>query len=219
MNFIEELTPYIINFYYKSGRKFPWRDYRTPYSVYLSEILLQRTQARQVVPVFNLLIENYPDVFSLYNDFMVASNVMKSLGRFCRYEVCKHGLHYVIEKFNGNIPEDKDSLLSIPSIGTYIAAAIRIFGYGLHDTIIDTNVVRVLGRLYGLQITGEIRRKKYFIELAEKQSCCKDIVAYSYGILDFAFLICCSKKPLCDQCNFRLICKYYQKTIHSKKLN
>jgi len=211
---IKKLSPQIIKFYYNSGRNFPWRQNRTPYRVYLSEVLLQRTQASQVTPVFHALVEKYTSIYSLANNFKDASILMKSLGRFSRFKYFEKGLKYLTEHFDGQIPQSKKDLLSVPSIGPYIAAAIRIFSFDLKDTIIDTNIVRVLGRIYGLKITPETRRDKQFIELAERQVPDREIIAYSYGLLDFAFLVCHPKKPLCDLCKLISFCKYYNE--HNK---
>ncbi len=132
---------------------------------------------------------------------------MYSLGRFCRLVYFRKGLEYINNEFSGNIPLDRNQLLSIPGTGPYICAAVRVFGYNVRDTIIDANVVRVLGRINGIPITPEIRRRKSFIALAERYVPEQKSVEYSYGILDFAAEICGAVNPKCDLCELSFVCK------------
>lgn len=134
--------------------------------------------------------------------------MMHSLGRFIRLEYIRLGLDYLMEKHNGTIPFSQDELLKIPGVGPYISGAVRVFGFDLRDTIIDTNVVRVFGRIYGLEVNPETRRKKGFIKLAETHVPQKQFVEYSYGILDFAAAVCKTPKPLCLSCPISYLCSY-----------
>ena len=200
MTFEEEFSQYMINYYQEYGRQYPWRENRTPYRVYLSEMLLQRTRADQVVPVYEQLVKEYPDVRSLNSDFRRVTGIMQPLGRFVRLHYFQQGLEYLVNQYNGEIPAERKKLLSIPGTGSYIAAAVRVFGFGTKDTIIDANVVRVLGRIYGLQVNPETRRRKSFVELAAKHVPEEGFVEYSYGLLDFAAEVCNGGKPLCQFC-------------------
>lgn len=206
------ITEYIIDFYCREGRIFSWRQERTPYRVYLAEILLQRTRAEQVEPVFNYLISKCPDIKLLKKRFEEAKLAMRSLGRTCRLHYLESGLEYIIERYGGEIPVGKTELLSVPGIGDYVASAIRIFGFGVPDTIIDANVVRVFSRLYGLEADGETRRKRSFIEMAARHVPEVMFVEYSYGILDFAALVCRPLDPRCRECGMNIICEYKKKT-------
>jgi A/G-specific adenine glycosylase len=205
------VSSFLIDFYYSRGKKYPWRENRNPYRVYLSEILLQRTRADQVVPVFNRIISSCPDVYTLYMKFDELVPGMLSLGRMIRLKYFREGLEYIIKNYSGEIPSEKELLLKIPGVGEYIAAAIRVFGYGLPDVIIDTNVVRVLSRFHGLQPCSELRRKKYFIELAASYLPANNYVEYSYGLLDFAASVCKADRPHCDICDINFICEYSAK--------
>jgi A/G-specific adenine glycosylase len=206
MTFEEEFIQYMINYYQEHGRHYPWRKNRTPYRVYLSEMLLQRTRADQVVPVYERLIEEYPDIISLSSDFKRATDIMQPLGRFVRLQYFKQGLEYLLDQYDGEIPVERENLLSIPGTGLYIAGAVRVFGFGIKDTIVDANVVRVLGRIYGLQVNPETRRRKAFIELAAIHVPEEGFAEYSYGLLDFAAEVCRAYRPKCDICCFEGSC-------------
>lgn len=198
----------ICDYYLNCGREYPWRKNRTPYTVYVSEVLLQRTRASQVQPVYRKIIKKYPDAETLLRNFTAAAREMQTLGRNIRLHYFKQGLEYIVNNYSGVVPCDKKELLLIPGVGSYIAAAIRIFGYGCQDTIIDTNIVRVLCRIYSKKYDGETRRKKEFVRLAEKHSLHSRCVEYSYGILDFAADICKPFKPFCEKCFLKECCEY-----------
>jgi A/G-specific adenine glycosylase len=204
----EFLVGTMINYYLRHGRRYSWRNNRTPYQVYLSEMLLQRTKADQVEPVFNQLLATYPDLESLRVGFEEARVTMQPLGRFCRFKHFKSGLDYLITNCQGEIPADRGELLKIPGIGPYIAAAIRIFGFSLKDTLVDSNVVRFFCRFYGLEANPEIRRKKSFLELVSKHTPDEFYVEYAYGLLDFAAEICRPIRPNCNMCQLRNRCHF-----------
>lgn len=204
----EIITGFLIEFYRTKGRKYSWRYDRTPYRVYLSEIFLQRTRADQVEPVFNYIVSVCPDIKTLYNKFDEVFPAMLSLGRMIRLKYFKAGLEYIVKNYDGKIPAERKLLLAIPGVGGYIAAAIRVFGYNIPDVIIDTNVVRVLSRLHGLQPHSEARRKKYFVELAAGYLPASHYMEYSYGLLDFAASICKPTKPHCNVCEINFLCNY-----------
>lgn len=212
-----KISDRLISYFKEYGRVYSWRMARTPYKVYLSEMLLQRTRADQVEPVFKNLILLYPDIISLETNFEFAVTIMKPLGRFCRLDYFKKGLFCLVNDFGGMVPQSKEDLLNIPGIGHYIAAAIRIFGFGIRDVIIDTNVVRVFGRLYGLDVDPETRRNKIFIELVQQHVPEKFFVEYSYGLLDFARDICRPFKPMCSICMLGEFCRLFFEVIQAEK--
>lgn len=205
---IAEVTGFLIDYYLKEGRDYPWRRQRTPFRVYVSEILLQRTRADQVEPVFTYLMSRYPNVHLLSEGFEDARQAMLSLGRTCRLQHFKAGLECLVKNYGGEIPSDRQGLLAVPGIGDYIAAAIRIFGFGIPDVIVDTNVVRIMCRLYGLQPEPGMRRRKYFTELATRHVSFDWCAEYSYGLLDFAAKVCRPVRPRCAACGLRNLCEY-----------
>ncbi len=202
------ITDFLTDYYSRRGRSYSWRRNRTPFRVYLSEVLLQRTRADQVEPVFERLVHNYPSVHLLYANLNDAMPAMRSLGRPCRFRYLGAGLEYLITEHDGEIPAERQHLLAVPGIGSYICGAIRVFGFGIPDVIIDTNVVRVFSRLYGLRADPETRRRKWFLELATQHVSSDHCVEYSYGLLDFAAQVCRSGRPACDICGLKSLCEY-----------
>jgi A/G-specific adenine glycosylase len=107
------------------------------------------------------------------------------------------------------IPEDKEKLLELPGIGPYAASAFLSFHVGKRHAIIDSNVVRLYGRLFGFPIHGETRRNKQFIAVADWMTPERRFQKYNYALLDFTREIC-RVKPKCEACPLRMYCVFYR---------
>ncbi len=189
-------------------KNYPWRQTSNLWHALVAEIMLQRTNADQVKPVYLEFIENYEFPYSYLSD--QSSNVFENLGLRWREEVLKN---LAIELTNlGFIPEEKLALLNLPGVGNYIAAAYRSLHLNIPDTIIDSNVVRLYGRLFGFKTTPETRRKKWFIELAEKMTPDNDHRNYNYGLIDLTREVC-KYKPECEVCPLQSECEYYKTQV------
>jgi len=119
----------------------------------------------------------------------------------------------VAERYGGEVPGTKDELMSLPGVGDYVASAVVCFSSGEPTPIIDTNVVRVIGRIFGLRLEGEARRRK---EMRDAATLCLDQRQprlYNYALLDFAALVCAAGAPRCSECPFgqRGLCAYAQR--------
>lgn len=126
------------------------------------------------------------------------------------------GLHWREQQINKlaesltgiDIPESKDDLLELPSIGNYITSAYRSLHLGIRDVIVDSNIVRVLGRYFGFETNGETRRKRWLIQLAGKLTPERKFKEYNYALLDFSRAIC-KPKPICHLCIINNRCKFF----------
>ncbi len=180
---------------------YPWRKTTNKWHAIVAEIMLQRTNADQVVKSFNSFSQKYRSPEDFLND--PEAKIFTSLGLLWRENVLKQ----LAASINKNkIPEDKKTLLILPGIGDYISAAFRSLHLNIKDTIIDSNVVRIYGRFFGFNTTAETRRKKNFIELAEKTTPEKNFKNFNYGLIDFTRMIC-KKKADCIQCPIKELCK------------
>ncbi|MFX0101924.1 MAG: hypothetical protein ACFFCS_20330 [Candidatus Hodarchaeota archaeon] len=191
---IKFFQEHIIEWELENGPSFPWRKTKNKWHALVAEIMLQRTKAEQVVPVFIEFTKKYqsPEDFMNHGE----AGVFKTLGLAWREKL----LRELAEILVGNaIPEEKRDLMVLPSVGDYIASAMRSFHFNLRDSIIDSNVVRLYGRFIGFKTGPETRRKPFFKELAEKMTPWEDFKTYNYGLIDLARQIC-KKKPVCDIC-------------------
>lgn len=191
-------------------RAFPWRLTRDPYLVLMSEIMLHRTQAPQVVPVYERFIVHYPDISSLAQAKKEdLHEVLYSLGLRWRIDLIHAMAAELVTRFGGKIPHERDDLLSLSGISDYIASAVRCFVWNLPEPLIDTNVVRVVGRLFGLETKDSSRRNQHFKKLITALVDPEEPRIYNYALLDLADQVCMKKRsPECIRCPIQNICVY-----------
>lgn len=189
-------------------RAFPWRLVRTPYRVLMSEVMLHRTQATQVTPVYERFMQRYPDISSLARATrQELHGVLRPLGLHWRIDRVYEMAQELDGRFGAQVPHDKELLLSLPGISEYIASAVRCFAWDLPETLIDTNTVRITGRLFGLEIKDSSRRNRQYVHLMAALLDAEHPRDYSYALLDLAHEVCLGKRPpACDQCPIQRHC-------------
>lgn len=212
-----------VNFIIKWGkynlRFFPWRNpKRTPYEVLVAELLLQRTRAEQVIPIYEKLIMIYPNFSDLANAVITdLQNMLSPLGLYRQKTNSLIQIGQILtSQYNQTLPCEEAKLVELPGVGIYTARATLCFGFGKRVSILDVNVSRLLMRYFGFE--GEkrkdLRRFPEIIKLAEELVPVENFKLYNYALLDFPAKICLLTKPLCDQCGLQDFCT---STIH--KLN
>lgn len=186
----------------KHFRQFPWRFTKDPFYILMAEIMLHRTRAPQVVPVYEAFVERYRNVSSLAEASREQLHALfYSLGLHWRVDLILEMVGELVNRFGGCVPCDKSSLLSLPGVSDYIACAVRCFAWNLPEGILDTNTVRVVGRLFDLEIKDSSRRNSQFRELISGLVDTEEPKNYNYAILDLADQICTKKRPpSCNQC-------------------
>lgn len=202
------LSEELLKWWAKNQRKFPWRKTQDPYRILISEVLLHRTKAEQVVPIYSEFIAKYPTI----KDLSITSldNIKKllyHLGLHWRTELLHKMSVLVAKEYGGKIPSTKRELESLPGVSHYIASAVRCFAFGCPESLLDTNIVRILGRIFGIKTTDESRRSKRFQELSESILDKENTREFNYALIDLGALICRSKEPLCKPCPLNQMCK------------
>lgn len=180
---------------------YPWRQKGNVWHAIVAEIMLQRTGADQVVPVYNNFVSRYPTPLSFLED--PDPDVFSTLGLYWRQQK----LLELAEVLQNKPPLLDGDLTLLPGVGAYVAAAVRSLHLGVPDVIIDSNVVRLYGRYFGFATDPETRRKSWFIALAKEltpleASKCK---SYNYGIIDFTRTVC-RPVPRCADCFLKSFC-------------
>ena len=205
------------NWWLTHARVFPWRCHRTSYKTLVAEMMLRRTRADQVVPVFERFVETYPSLtIAALADPDELRCVLYPLGLAWRIENIISLLRHANERFGDDLPTDVDALCTLPGVGDYVAGAVACFAVGQPVAIIDTNVVRVLGRIFGVDIRGEARRRREMRLLAENTLDRDEPVNYQYALLDFAAKVCTARNPLCADCSFAERCHAYRQLLDAK---
>ena len=214
---ISQIRRKLIEWGRKNFRPFPWRYEKDPYRVLISEILLHRTRAEQVVPVYLEFINKYPDIRSLASaDLQDIETILYPLGLRWRVKKMKEMAEVLVNRYGGRIPSSRTELESLPGISSYIASAVRCFAYGEADVILDTNTVRILGRLLDLTVNDSSRRSRKFMELMRKLLDRENPREFNYSLLDLGALVCHKRSPDCLSCPLSEHCRYHLKILSSK---
>src|SRR5260370_40412 len=198
----------------KYTRIYPWRTTDNPFHIMMAELMLRRTQARQVVKVYENFIAKYPDACALA--MAPAEEVARSLfslGLAWRVPAFQQIARALVAQYKGMVPSSYDALVALPGIGDYVASAVCCFAFNQAIIIVDTNTVRVAGRLFGVPTHAESRRRKPVRALLQALLDREDPKSYNYAMLDLAALICTPTNPNCSACPLLSYCITEQERI------
>lgn len=199
----------------RTRRDFPWRALRSPYRVWISEIMLQQTQAQTVVPYFARFMARYPDLAALAeSDEDELLKHWEGLGYYSRARNLRRCARILIEDYGGRFPEDFARLLALPGIGRYTAGAIASLAFGLREPAVDGNVLRVLARLFdeawrqgeaAAQRRAEARLRDYYADDHFLSSTLSP-GTLNEALIELGATLCRPRGPLCGQCPCRAAC-------------
>ena len=180
----------------------PWQQEPNPYHVWLSEIMLQQTQVATVIPYYNRFLEKFPTIEFLANaDIDDVLSHWAGLGYYARGRNLHRAATIICDNFGGELPADKEELLTLPGIGCSTAGAIMALAFKQHHAILDGNVKRVLCRFYAVNgWSGGSAVEKQLWQLAEGLTPKKNVARYTQAIMDLGATICTRSKPRCDIC-------------------
>lgn len=189
-------------------RYYPWRETKDPYKILIAEILLHRTRADQVVPLYQKFIIRFPTIRAIVEaDIDEIKELLASAGLFWRIDLIYRMAQVIESDFNGKIPQDKQDLLSLPGVGNYIASAIRCFAWNHPEILVDTNTVRITGRIFGINVNHGSRRQEKFLLKMEELLDRENPADFNFAILDLGSKICLSRKTLCEKCPISSFCE------------
>jgi len=207
----------LVEWWREHARSFPWRETADPYAVLIAELMLRRTQARQVVPVYRDFLRRYPTVALLaVADEDEVGERLRPLGLRWRISSFRQVAGRIVADHGGQVPPDKDALLALPGVGPYVAAAVLCFGYGQYAVLVDTNTVRVAGRYLGLPVHPEARRVRAVRDGIARLVPSDNPRAANLAMLDLAALVCRSRDPLCSLCPVSDGCCWRRAHRHSE---
>jgi len=193
-------------------RYLPWTNISDPYAIWISEVVLQQTRAEQAIPYFHKLMKSFPTLAHLANssldDLLL---IWEGLGYYSRARNLYKAAKWIQVELNGVFPNSYSEILKLPGVGDYTAAAIASFAFKLAFPVVDGNVVRVLGRLFGVETSfHSTEGRKQFYQLANQFLDQKVPDLYNQAIMDFGATHCLPSNPLCHSCPFQLHCTAYK---------
>ncbi|MFH1118300.1 MAG: A/G-specific adenine glycosylase [Bacteroidota bacterium] len=208
MNF----SRHLLDWYQNNKRDLPWRKTKDPYTIWVSEIIMQQTRVDQGLDYFNRFMERFPDVISLSlateEDVL---KVWKGLGYYSRARNMHLTASHVVTHLGGEFPSDHKILIGLKGIGVYSAAAISSICAAEPNPVVDGNVVRVISRCFGIddQVGSTLSRKRVF-EKAKLLIDKKNPGDFNQAMMEFGAIHCTTRNPACQNCIFKHKCIAYQ---------
>jgi A/G-specific adenine glycosylase len=198
----------IINWYHHHKRDLPWRETVDPYKIWLSEVILQQTRVAQGLVYYYTFSETYPTVDALaHAEEDEVLRLWQGLGYYSRARNLHNAAKIVVDQFNGVFPSNYNSLLTLPGVGEYTAAAVASFSANEAHAVLDGNVFRVLARFFGISepINSSVG-KKVFSKLANELIDRDNPAIYNQAIMEFGALQCKPQRPNCAICPLKEGC-------------
>ncbi len=214
---IQKIQQLILEWGRENYQEFPWRSTDAPFHGLIAEILLQRTRAENVVPVYREFVERFPTPDKLAAATVKEiEEVIHPLGLHWRAPLLSE-LGEVLAN-RDTFPDTVEGLKELPGVGPYTANAWVSFHGDERGVLVDANVVRLICRLVGRDWDGETRRKKWLREMADLLTPDEKVGDFNYALLDFTMTVCTPGSPHCDRCPLGAeVCQYRREVLAAKK--
>lgn len=209
----KSLNPFalaLLDWFQQHGRKdLPWQQQRTPYRVWVSEIMLQQTQVATVIPYYRRFMQAFPEVHDLarapVDDVL---HYWTGLGYYARARNLHKTAIKVCNEYAGHFPDELEALIALPGIGRSTAGAILALASGQRQPILDGNVKRVLCRYHAVAgWPGNKSVENRLWELAETYTPDRQVADYTQAIMDLGATVCTRSQPRCDICPLQQECQ------------
>jgi A/G-specific adenine glycosylase len=201
----------LLAWYDANGRSLPWRETSDPYHILVSEIMLQQTQVDRVLPKYHEWLEKFPSFESLAGAPEAdVTATWYPLGYNIRPRRLQAIAREAVASYGGKLPADEATLRSFKGIGAYTAGAIRSFAFRERAAILDTNVARVLFRVFiGRGIPKSHSTTKNLWVISESVLPRKRAFDFNQALMDFGAVLCTARKPKCLMCPMASLCAAY----------
>lgn len=207
----------ILNWYTEKKRELPWRKTKDPYAIWVSEVMLQQTQVKTVIPYYRRFLARFSNVKQLAAaNLEEVLTIWSGLGYYSRARRMWEGARFICEQWEGEMPKTYDSLLQVPGIGHYTAGAIASIAYGQRVAAIDGNVLRVVSRILAWPEPVETARTQrcFRTQLAKWQSALQP-GDFNQSLMELGAMICTPRNPDCGECPLALLCQsHLQDEVH-----
>ncbi|MEG0254894.1 A/G-specific adenine glycosylase [Vagococcus sp.] len=193
----QEMQTNLLAWYDKEKRLLPWRENKDPYRIWVSEIMLQQTQVATVIPYFHRFLEWFPTITDLAE--APEEKLLKAwegLGYYSRVRNMQEAAQTMVEKFDGNMPNNLKDLLSLKGIGPYTAGAIASIAFDLPEPAVDGNVMRVYSRLFCIEDDIADPKSRKIFEQKVRETISHDRPGdFNQALMDLGATICTPTSP------------------------
>ena len=210
---VKKFQTRLLRWFRENGRDLPWRRTRDPYEILVSEVMLQQTQVDRVQGYYQRVLEEYPTA----QDLAAAPparvrDSWEGLGYYARARNLHAAARQIVEQHGGRFPRRLDEVMALPGVGRYTAGAVVSFAYEEPAPVLDTNVRRVLSRVF-------VRRRpsrravldRRLWALAEAAVPLDRAWEFNQAVMDLGATVCTARNPACPQCPVRQVCASFAK--------
>ncbi len=231
---LNRLVPLLLNWFSANARDLPWRRTRDPYAIWVSEIMLQQTQVKTVIPYWERWMRELPSIKAAANASPdKIHKLWEGLGYYTRARNLQKAAQQIVEKHGGTFPRTFDDVLALPGIGRYTAGAICSIAFNQPTPILDGNVIRVLTRIFGIaenpkkketnarlwKLAGELivhaSRFTHYGAKSRTRTRMKDeddcYSCLNQSLMELGALICTPRNPQCPICPVKKLCAAFRK--------
>ncbi|WP_347239952.1 A/G-specific adenine glycosylase [Oscillatoria sp. FACHB-1406] len=213
---IAQLQKSLRSWYKAQGRSLPWREDQDSYKIWISEIMLQQTQVKTVIPYYQRWLDKFPTLPDLAAaDLQTVLKAWEGLGYYARGRNLHKAARQIIAQHNGEIPRNLETLLTLPGIGRTTAGGILSAAFNLPVSILDGNVKRVLARLVALDVPPAKAISDLW-NLSDVLLDTKHPRDFNQALMDLGATLCTPKKPACLLCPWQTHCQAYNKGIQAQ---
>lgn len=211
MTAIQVFQKRLLEWYQDNRRTFSWRETRNPYCILLSEVLLQKTNAQKVQDVYDKIVSRYPTLEELAKSRAEElTEMLMPLGlQQKRSSRLRSIAGILVEESNGEVPRGRDELLALPGVGDYVANAVLCLAYGEELPLLDTNIIRILQRVFNMRSLKSRPRTDSTLWAAAREMIPEGKAReFNLGMLDFAAQVCTARNPKCSECTVSDLCQF-----------
>ncbi|MEG0151861.1 MAG: A/G-specific adenine glycosylase [Cellulosilyticaceae bacterium] len=206
MNYADRLLAW----FDENRREMPWRRTSDPYSIWVSEVMLQQTQVDTVIPYYERFMERFPKVGDLAEASLEeVHNYWQGLGYYRRAENLHKGAKVVASEYGGVFPRDPKLVKKIPGIGPYTLGAVLSIAFRIPLPAVDGNVMRILSRQFLIENDISIAKNRKIFEEKVMELMPEDPNRFNQGLMELGALVCTPKNPKCKECPIMPICEAY----------
>jgi A/G-specific adenine glycosylase len=197
----------LLDWYRRHHRDLPWRRTKDPYRVWVSEVMLQQTTVKSVLPYYERFLERFPTVQALAgaSEHEVLAS-WSGLGYYHRARNLQRGARHVLERHGGSFPGTLEAALAVPGVGLYTASAVLSIALDVPLPVVDGNVRRVLSRVFALR-GPEWRKDAAFYNRAEEVLERQAPGEWNQAVMELGATVCVPRRPACPACPLRWECR------------
>jgi A/G-specific adenine glycosylase len=203
----------LLSWYRRHGRALPWRTTDDPYHILVSEVMLQQTQVDRVLPKYHEWLGKYPSLATLadaHDEEVVRT--WYPLGYNVRPRRLQAIAREAVARYDGRLPSDEETLRSFKGIGAYTAGALLSFAFRQRAAIVDTNVARVLFRVFVGTATHHAKShvmRRHLWDVSRAVLPHKHVFDFNQALMDLGAMVCTARKPKCLVCPLTRGCASY----------